>query len=173
MEVTDTQAVQPEPKQAFFVLRATLQQTSIINGVIELKLLTFARRVGPNADDPEPMKAALTKELSTKYPGYVVSNLSAVSVTESTYHTARLMQGAKPAITLAQHVTMDEARNLHAEYKIVPSPLSPNFFRVVAPDGSESALYSKAECEEIVRLAKDGALLGSFGTGAEGSTLPE
>lgn len=162
MQVTDSPAVSPEPKQAFFIIRVRLARLLTAKPEGDEKRLTLhVQRHGPDCEDTEALKALAFARLQQTLPEYTVIDYASTQVTRSTYETAKLLQFGKKTLTL------NEARDIHAEYQIVPSALSPNFFRVVAPNGDESALYTKAECEEIVRLAKEGALLGSFGSGPD------
>jgi hypothetical protein len=47
----------------------------------------------------------------------------------------------------------------HDDYKIIEVG---QHFRVISPNGDESALYSFEQCEEIAKLGREDKLLGSF-----------
>jgi hypothetical protein len=57
---------------------------------------------------------------------------------------------------------LDDFVNKPGEYKIVESEVIKGQYRVVSPTAEESSLYSYEQCEEIIRLAQNKQLKGSF-----------
>lgn len=163
MELAEIQAAPPEPKQAFFIVRARLARVgSATPEADERRLTLHIQREGDDADNADSLEPIVRTRLAHNLPGYLITEYSAVQVVQSTYLASKLMQSGKKALELDQ--TQVSTPNPQGDYQIVPSPMSPMYHRVIAPDGTESALYSFEECQEIVRLAKQGVLLGSFGS---------